>query len=593
MKDLKTLRTMIRQMAVILDKNQKRKMIGLFIVIFVGALFELLGVTAMLPFIQAILEPEKLLEKPYIAWLYEILGLRTNSQLIMAVGLGIIFVYIFKNLFLLWSAYLQASFGCHTQRELSVLMLESYVNQPYSFFLNNNSSEVLRGVNQDVEGVYRVIIHFFKFLSEGLTATLIAVGLFATDLSMAVGVVVAGLISLMIIVFVLKKHVQRLGVIARETNGAKNRLVFETVTGIKDVFVFDKKNYFLDKYSEAYKKGAKASADYNFANACPERIIEAVCVSGIIGVVLIRLNMGIDAKTFVSNIAVFAMGAFRIMPSFTRIAGNINEFIFSRPTVEATYKNITTAREYLKDIKNTAINDSIEDVRDFEKKITFSDITWKYDKSQKNVLENLDMYINKGEAIGIIGESGSGKSTLSDILLHLYRPQKGVIKMDGEDINEMPVTWNRCVGYVPQMVFLRDSTVRENVAFGEDEADDNRVWNALEQADLKEFIEGLPDGLDTIVGERGVKFSGGQRQRIAIARALYFEPQILILDEATSALDNDTEKAVMNAIDNLHGNITLMIIAHRLTTIKNCDRVYEIVNGKAIECDVEDVTTDI
>lgn len=591
MKDLKTLRTMINQMSEILDSGQKKRMLGLLVVIIIGAFCELLGVTAMLPFVQSILEPEKLMEEKYIAFCAELFGINSNEQLILFVGVAIIVVYIIKNLFLLWSSYLQASFGCNTQRELSVLMLESYMSQPYSFFLDHNSAEVLRGVNQDVFGVYNVIIHFLKFMSEGLAALLISIGLFVTDASMAVGVVIAGVVSLLIIVFVLKKKVHRLSVIARETNAEKNRWVNESITGIKDVFVYNKKKFFLDKYSESYERGAKASADYNFVSASPERIIEIVCVTGIIAVVLIRVKMGVDPTTFVSNMAMFAMAAFRLMPSFTRIAGNINAFVFERLCVEATHKNIMEARAYLEKIRNISDEIDEQNIHGFSDKIVLSNVTWKYTKSPDDVLKDLDMYIDKGEAIGIIGESGSGKSTLSDILLHLYRPQRGTVEMDGTDINLIPNTWSRRVGYVPQMVFLRDSTVRTNVAFGEENIDDARVWDALEKADLKEFIEGLPDKLDTVVGERGVKFSGGQRQRIAIARALYFGPEILILDEATSALDNDTETAVMKAIDSLHGNMTLIIIAHRLTTIRNCDRVYEIVNGKAIDRRVDDVIT--
>ncbi len=589
MKDIKTLKNMIHQMSVILDKKQKRKMFGISIVIMLCAVFELLGVTAMLPFMQSILEPQKLYEKPYIALMVRILGLESDVQLILAMGIGIILVYIIKNLFLLWSSYLQCVYSCTTQKELSVLMLKSYLNRPYSYFLDHNAAEVLRGVDQDSDGVYRVISHFLKFMSEGLAAMLIAVGLFITDSGMALGVLIAGTISLVLIVFVLKRKVNSLGIIARTTGLRRNRWVYESIHGIKDVFVYDKKKFFLDNYSETYEKGARAWAKYNFASLSPERIIEAICVSGIIGVVLFRLGSGVEAETFVSKIAVFAMGAFRIMPSFSRIAGNINEFIYSRPSVEATYENITSAREYLKNIEKEALQEMNEEERDFEKGIHAEDITWKYDGADHNVLEGLSLDINKGEAIGIIGESGSGKSTLSDILLHLYRPQKGVITMDGIDINKIPVSWNRCIGYVPQMVFLRDASVRDNVAFGEDNIDDARVWNALDKADLREFVESLPDKLDTIVGDRGIKFSGGQRQRIAIARALYIEPQILILDEATSALDNDTEKAVMEAIESLHGSITLIIIAHRLTTIKNCDRVYEIKDGKAIERSVEDV----
>ncbi len=593
MKDIITLKNMIHQMSVILDKRQKRKMCAISVVIMLCAVFELLGVTAMLPFMQSILEPGKLLEKPYVAAFVRIFGIDNDAGLVLGMGIAIIVIYLIKNLFLLWSNYLQCVYSCTTQKELSVLMLKSYLSRPYSFFLDHNAAEVLRGVDQDSDGVYRVINHFLKFLSEGLAALLIAVGLFVTDASMALGVLIAGLISLTIIVLVLKKKVHTLGLIARTTNLERNRWVYESIHGIKDVFVYAKKKYFLEKYSTTYEKGARASAKYNFASASPERIIEAVCVAGIILVVLIRLNMGVGASTFVSKIAVFAMGAFRLMPSFSRIAGNVNEFIYSRPSVEATYENITAARSYLSMVEENISKDEDEETREFEDMICINDITWRYDKSPKNVLEGLSMDISKGEAIGIIGESGSGKSTLSDILLHLYRPMKGVITMDGVDINSIPVSWNRCVGYVPQMVFLRDSSVRDNVAFGEEEVDDARVWDALDKADLKTFVEGLPDKLDTIVGERGIKFSGGQRQRIAIARAMYYEPKILILDEATSALDNDTEKAVMDAIDSLHGSITLIIIAHRLTTIKNCDRVYEICDGKAFERNVDEVVAGV
>ncbi len=589
MKDIKTLKNMIHQMSVILDRKQKRKMLGISIVIMLCAVFELLGVTAMLPFMESILKPQDLYEKWYVVAMVRLLHIDSDGKLVMCMGIAIIMVYLIKNLFLLWSNYLQCQYSCHTQKELSVVMMRAYLNRSYSYFLDHNSAEILRGIDQDVYGVYKVIVHFLKFLSEGLAAVLIAVGLFVMDVSMALGVSVAGAISLLIIVFVLKRKVHRLGIIAREANGVRNRWIYESINGVKDVFVYNKKKYFLSKFSDAYEKGAAASAEFNFVSASPERIIEAVCVAGIIGIVLFRINMGVESSTFVSKIAVFAMGAFRLMPSFARIAGNINEFIYSRPAVEGTYENITAAREYLKGIDGVKEEDTETSISRFESEIDVESISWKYDRSPSNVLEGLSLKIRKGEAIGIIGESGSGKSTLSDILLHLYRPQAGVITMDGVDINKIPESWNRCIGYVPQMVFLRDSSVRDNVAFGEDDIDDARVWDALDKADLKTFVEGLPDGLDTVVGERGIKFSGGQRQRIAIARALYYEPEILILDEATSALDNDTEKAVMDAIDSLHGNITLMIIAHRLTTIKNCDRVYEIRDGKAIERSVEDV----
>ena len=257
--------------------------------------------------------------------------------------------------------------------------------------------------------------------------------------------------------------------------------------------------------------------------------------------------------------------------------------IFLRPAFDIAYNNIKEAKTY---VSNKELNLDIADKSgDFEflNEIKLDNVTWKYISGKKEVLKDLNLAIKKGQSIGIIGESGAGKSTLSDILLGLYIPQKGTVSVDGHIISEIPKTWSRMIGYVPQSVYLMDDTLRSNISFGDEDIDDNRIWNSLEKASLKEYVASLPDGLDTMVGERGIKFSGGQRQRIAIARALYHNPSILILDEATSALDNETETAVMEAIESLQGTITMIIIAHRLTTMRKCDRIIKIENGVAVD----------
>ncbi len=589
MKDIETIRRMMRQMSVILNKKQKKQIAGIFIVILFGSVLELLGVSALLPFIQAIMAPEELLKNNYVACFVGVFGIHGNMQLIVWLGCGLVLLYLFKNVYLIWSSYLQCSFSCNTQKELSVMMLRSYLNRPYSFFVNHNSGEILRGVSGDAGGIYSVIFYFFKFLSEILVVISISIYLIKTDAGMAFGVVISGLICLIIIVFSLKRKISQMGYTARDANTITNKWVNEAVSGAKDVYVYKKNVFFIRNYERAFEDGAKASAMYNFASGCPERIIEAVCAIGIIITVVIKLGTGTEAESFVPKLAVFAMGAFRMMPCISRVASDISIFIFQRPSVESAYTNVTEARRYISEIESRTDSELEKNNVTFMDKVIIEDIVWRYDNSERNVLDGLSMTIHRGEAIGIIGESGSGKSTLSDILLHLYRPLDGRIMMDDIDINTIPVSWNKCIGYVPQMVFLMDGPVRSNVAFGEDNIDDDRVWDALDRARLKEYVESLPDGLDTIVGERGIKFSGGQRQRIAIARALYNKPQILVLDEATSALDNDTEKAVMDAIDNLYGEVTLIIIAHRLTTIANCDRIYEIADGKARERDKDQV----
>jgi ABC-type multidrug transport system fused ATPase/permease subunit len=258
---------------------------------------------------------------------------------------------------------------------------------------------------------------------------------------------------------------------------------------------------------------------------------------------------------------------------------------YSFPRLENVYHNVVEAKEYEKQrekyVKENIVNKNVEVSTEFEQVLSINHVEWKYREQIKPVLENVTLEIRRGESIALIGESGSGKTTLSDIILGLLHPQKGSVYMDGIDVYGMPEEWAKVIGYVPQSVFLIDDTIRNNVAFGLKNVDDTDIWYALEQAQLKKFVESLPEGLDTMVGEQGIKFSGGQRQRVAIARALFSRPQILVLDEATAALDNETEAAVMEAIDALQGKMTLIIVAHRLSTIRNCDKIYEICNGRA------------
>lgn len=310
------------------------------------------------------------------------------------------------------------------------------------------------------------------------------------------------------------------------------------------------------------------------------------------------MQMGTDVAEFVPVLGTFAMAAFKMLPSIGKITSRMTGIIYARPYLDNLYINIREVEEYEKSynefIKEYAKEEGVDkdsSCLEFKHELSVRNVTWKYRNQGNNVLNQISLNIRKGESVAFIGASGAGKTTLADIILGLLKPQGGTVTVDGADIFAIPQTWARIVGYVPQMVFLKDDTIRNNVAFGirEEDIDDNTVWKALEEAQLREFVERLPNKLDTIVGERGIKFSGGQRQRVAIARALYHKPQILVLDEATAALDNDTEAAVIESIDTLQGSVTLIIVAHRLTTIRNCDTIYEIKDGRAIKREKSDV----
>ncbi len=594
MQDLKTLNRIIHHIYCILNRKQRLQIVGMFFIILIGSMFELLGVSSMLPFIQSILNPEELMDKPYISFFCNLFGVTDSHYVIVVVGIGIILIYIVKNVYLSFSNYLQAMYNNYTQKDLSVTMLRSYMERPYTYFVDHGNEEIMRGVTGDVNGVFNLLTNAFKLLSEVLVIISIASYLVMMDWVMATGVLIVGVICLLFVVIRLKKKISRMSMISREAGGEQYKWVLQIFGGIKDILVYCRQKFFLKKYEDAYTELSRSNAGYTFIQGLPERVIEAFCITGIVVTVLIRLHMGIDVEDFVPKMGVFAMGAFRLLPSISRMTGYVNAFVYFRPHVEATYENLEAARRFREESKSMMDNlrnvgEIEDDTPDFRTDIIIRDIEWKYTEGKDKVLKGLSINIKKGEAVGIIGESGSGKSTLADILLRLYHPQKGEILRDGVNIDAIPQGWAHTIGYVPQSVFLIDDTVRENVIFGADDPDESRVWEALRKASLDRFVRELPKGLETIVGERGVKFSGGQRQRIAIARALYADPQIMILDEATSALDNETEEAVMEAIESLAGSMTLIIIAHRLTTLRKCDKIYEIVGGVAVPRNKDDI----
>lgn len=594
--NLKTMAQMLKQLNYILDKRQKRRAIWLLIVIMISAGFELLGVTAILPFVEAAVSPDKVLQNKYVMKIAPVVGIVNANDLLLLMGLGLILVYIVKNVFLLYASYVQYDFATRIQKELTSKMLCSYMSRPYTFFLNTNTSIVLRGCGSDITLVYNVIDYLTTILCQILTVLMIGIFLIYTDPAIAISALFLMLLVLLGIVFLFKPTIKKAGKRNQELITLKNKILVQTVNGIKEILVMQRKKLFLTAYDEACDQSRKVQRTYNVLSVSPDRIVEGVCISGIIGIVCIRLaNDSTNMIAFIPKLAAFAMAAFKILPAISKIANRMTGIIYSRPGLVSVYQNLVEANRYTEQLKQYAADKQVDSKQpmdlEFQKNLSINHVFWQYENQKEPVLTDVRLTIQKGESVAFIGASGAGKTTLSDIILGLLQPPKGTVEMDGIDVYTIPVQWAHIVGYVPQSIFLMDDTVRNNIAFGlpADTIDDQYIWDALEKAQLKEFVEKLPYGLDTIVGERGVKFSGGQRQRVAIARALYNKPEILVLDEATAALDNETETAVMESIDALQGQITMIIVAHRLTTIRNCDRIYEIKDGVAVERRKEDV----
>lgn len=578
--------SMLNKFRFILTSKQKKRAILVFIVIVIGAGMELIGVSAILPFVSVLLTPEVIMEHPMAKPAIVLFGIQSSEELLILLGIGLIVLYIVKNLYMIFSSFLQCDYSARIQKELSVRVLHSYMKRPYSFFLNINSSEIIRGCNEDIFSVYSILCNLFIIVVEVVNVILIGIFLICMEPVVSFAVIGVMLFVMFGIVTFFRPMMKRMGQKNMRAKQQQYKVVYQSINSIKELFVMQRQELFLEEYREATDKARISQRNYEFTCAAPDRIVEGVCVSGMIGIIVVRLIMGVEITSFIPKLGAFAMAAFKILPSVGKISSRMTAVVYNMPMLDNVYHIIKEAESVEKnsmtDQKLVAVNNSANIKKDFNDRIDIRHVLWKYENQEIPVILDANITIHKGEAIALIGSSGAGKTTLSDIILGLLKPQNGSVYMDGTDVYKIPRQWAQIVGYVPQSVFLLDGTVRQNIAFGLDTVDDCEVWDALQQAQLKSFIESLPDQLDTLVGERGIKFSGGQRQRIAIARALYHKPEVLVLDEATAALDTETETAVMESIEVLQGQITMIIVAHRLTTIRNCDRIYEIKDGMAI-----------
>lgn len=573
----------------ILSREQKWYCIIVFVMSLISAVLEILGVSIVLPLLQAILSIEKLMKQPYAVPIINFFGLESETSVIGFICVAVIIIYILKNAYSIFFIWTSTKFANKIRRELAVRVLGTYMKQDYDFFVNTNSSKMMCGIGTDVGSVQTIVAQLFSLISRALTILCIAAFVIAITPCIALLLMLLIVICFIISQLIFKKPMKRSGEEIREYAYRSQQAVIEAIQGSKEVLVTNRQEYFVNEYLNNMIGFNNASVTQAVGSAAPSYLIEAICITGIIGAVAFQAVHSNDLNALITQLTAIVVAAFRILPSLGGILGSVNSILANTAGLNATYENLIE----LKKLENNYIkDDSVDDgTITFKDKVEISHISFAYKEETGDVLKDLCMIIHKGTSIGLIGNSGAGKTTLADIILALYKPQKGEILMDGMNLKDLGVVWHRIIGYVPQSIYLMDSSIRRNVAFGiaEEDIDDDKVWNALEMAQMKSFVKELPKQLDTYVGEWGVQLSGGQRQRIAIARALYNNPDIIVMDEATAALDNETEKAVMESIEALQGIKTLIIVAHRLTTIRKCDEIYEIVDGKAVRKSKEEV----
>lgn len=571
---------------VLLDKKQKYKMVLLVFLMLIGAVLETLGVSMILPVMSVVMEENAVQKHAYLQVICDLFHIAYDDTrtLMILVMVGLIVIFAVKNVFLFFQQKVQLKFVYTNQFATSRRMMINFMERPYEYYLNADTSVIQRSITSDVNNMYGLILSLLQLVSEGIVfVCLIAVSL-VSDVMMSITVALLLVVVLAIIKWVLKPIMRKAGEENQDYYSGLYKWIDQSVMGIKEIKIANKENYFINEYAKCGEGYVNAVQRYNLYNATPRLLIETVALAGMIFYMMIQLLSGVQVTAILPQLTLLALVAMRLIPCANRINNHLTSISYFEPFFMGVSDNL---QEEIRDESidyNAASYQKKVEVQKLEIRhnIQLKDIVYKYPNTETLIFDRANMEIPIGKSVGIVGTSGAGKTTIVDILLGLLQIQSGEILADGVEVREHYQSFLKDIGYIPQTIFMIDSTIRKNVAFGvaDEDIDDAKVWRALQEAQLDEFVRGLPDGLDTSIGERGIRISGGQRQRIGIARALFEDPEVLVLDEATSALDNETEAAIMESINMLHGKKTLIIIAHRLQTIEKCDMVYRVEKGQ-------------
>ncbi|MBD5484772.1 MAG: ABC transporter ATP-binding protein [Lachnospiraceae bacterium] len=580
--------TLLHKVGYLFDQKQKKQLVGLAVLILIGGLLETLGVSMLLPVVTAIMDPEAIMEKEPVRDVAQMLHIQTSKDLIMYMLIVLIVLYVFKNAYLLFLTYVQNTFVTRNRNRMISRVMREFLNRPYEDYLGADIPTVFRLTDSDIPNAFQLILVMIQMITEIVVAVSLCIVLVVSSPLMCLFIVVIFLGLTLIITKQLKPRLNRIGHKNQTIQSRIAKWRIQSIYGLKDVKVLHREEFFVRNYYESGAVGANVARNYAVLNNLPRLLIETIFMAAMFLFILLYMVRGGDVTVLVPQLTVFAMAAIRMLPGINRINTYLSEIAYAQPCLDYLYDNLN---ESMKKDVNGSVTGLTGDKQpelpklDLQDKIVLDHITYAYPNTEKNIFTDAHMEVKKGQSVGIMGPSGAGKSTIVDILLGLLHVQSGKITCDGMDIFDNYPAWLAKIGYIPQSIYLIDESIRDNIAFGidADRIDDKRIWEVLEEAQLKEFVEELPEGLDTTIGDRGVRISGGQRQRLGIARALYHNPEILVFDEATSALDNDTEKAVMDAINSFHGRKTMVIIAHRLNTIAKCDVIYKVEDEKITE----------
>jgi len=565
------------------SRRDVRDGIGLVLLMFGAATFEAIGIGIIMPFVSLIAHPETVDKYAALAWVKHVSGATTRTGLVSVFGLALVAVFLLKNLYLVIVQYAQNRYICGRQVLLENHLMETYLRRPWIFHLQHNSSELIHNVSHEVSQVYtHVVVSLFVIAVEALSLVVLACVLIAIEpfAVPAVGVVL-GLVSFGFYRLIHKKATE-VGEEQRIMQAEMLKWLQQGLGGVKEARIIGVEDFFIRAYAKRSGPFGRSLVIHRMLGILPRYVLET---TGILGLVLMTIFMflrGANETEVLPVLGALAVAAVRVLPSTAHIIGSVSLIRFVKPSVDALWKAL---EPWEGDGKHgTRLVD--EEPLPLERELRLDDIAFTYPNAPRPSLDGVSITIKKGESIAFVGGSGAGKTTIVDTMIGLLTPERGTLSVDGQAlVGERVQRWQRAIGYIPQTVFLSDDSIRRNIAFGVDDADidDVRVQHALVAARLDELAASLPEGLDTFVGERGVRLSGGQRQRIGIARALYLDPQVLVLDEATSSLDGVTEREIVAAIERLRADRTMIVIAHRLSTVRSCDRLVFMAEGKIVD----------
>jgi ABC-type multidrug transport system fused ATPase/permease subunit len=565
---------MIREL---LTPAERRSALAMLLLMLVGMTLETAGIGLVIPAVALLVQEDVAASYPQFRTILEALGNPGRAELVMGGMAALVAVFIVKATFLAWMTWRQNRFAFGVQANLSHRLFTTYLRQPYTFLLKRNSAHLIRNATTEVnQFTASAILPAMVVLTETLVLAGVATLLLFIEPVGAVLVVLVIGTAGWTFQRSTRARIERWGVARQYHEGLRIQHLQQGLGGAKDVKLLGRESDFLDCYNAHNVESARVVERQITVLQLPRLWLEPLAVIALATLVAAMVTQGRDLGRIGPALAVFAAAAFRLMPSVNRVLGAFQALRYALPVIRLLHAELALGSPVT---RSTATARSV-----FEREIRLSDVAYTYPDAAGPALKGLTITIRNGETVGLVGPSGSGKSTLVDVILGLLTADIGRVSVDGEDIQRNLRVWQNQIGYVPQTIYLTDDTLRRNVAFGlaDNQIDDAAVERALSNAQLDEFVASLADGVNTVVGERGVRLSGGQRQRIGIARALYHDPAVLVLDEATSALDTATERGVMQAVTALHGRKTIIVVAHRLSTVEHCDRLYRLEQGRVV-----------